>query len=418
MMDIKGRKDILFNIGYLFANKGINAVVPLFLMPLIIEKYSVAIYGKLVYFQNISLIFMLIADYGFIVSGARDISLVTSDIVKRNKIASSILFVKLILCLLNVLAFTLVGYFLDFNISDFILAYVVLIGFLMQSFIPVWYFQGIHQNKYLSFANLFSKIILVLLTLFLLKRGAGLVYVQSAELVSYLICLLVALVFMFNFCKFYFLKPDLKFIKDQFVSGFDVFVVSVLNWCITAGVVFITKNYSEQEEFGYYATFSRLAYYLFVIVFPLSQALFPYFVNHFNSDTSKSRFDHNKILRVYTLAILGLIFVSLLGSNTFFSIVFKREFNLHLPKYITIFYILILWVGLVLYNSFLGIQFFVSKGLDKLYRKYYTINAFVSLGFSFILVPKYLSLGAAFSLFIGEFVILILYRRKLTTVIG
>lgn len=406
-------KDVLLNIFYLFLNKGINALVPLILIPLIIEKYSVTNYGKLVYFQNIALFFMLLADYGFVVTGTRDIRLSISDVDHRNRITSSIFFVKILLCISSLLLFLIIFYVVELNWQDFLLAYSVLFTMLFQSMIPVWYFQGIEKNQYLSVANFVSKIFLILLSIFFITRGYGLLYYQITELISYLITVVISFFIMIKYCDYYLCKPEIKLIKNQFISGFNIFGVSILNWCLTAGVIFIVKKYTESIEFGYYATFSRLVYYIFIIIFPIIQALFPYFVNHFNSAGGTNNFNFRKIIRFFIFTVFLLVFASLFGAKIFFTSFFSIEFNRELVNYIYVFYFLVIWIGLVLYNNFIGIQFFVSKGLDKQYRIFYSINTFIVLVSSFILVPMYYSFGAAISLILGELVLFIIYLKKL-----
>ncbi|HNL82929.1 MAG TPA: hypothetical protein PKG56_06000, partial [Chitinophagaceae bacterium] len=92
---------------------------------------------------------------------------------------------------------------------------------------------------------------------------------------------------------------------------------------------------------------------------------------------------------------------------------FNQQFNSVLPNYINTFYILIVWVGLVLYNNFISLQLFVSKGKDIVYRNLYLLNTFVTVILFITLIPKYNSIGAAIALLSGELIMLLIYSRKI-----
>ena len=410
------KKEIIINTFHLFLNKGVNALVPLLLIPLLNEKFGIVGYGQLVYIQAMLTVFLLIADYGFIVTGTRDISLFEENIEERNKIASAIFFIKALLISVGFIA--CVVYFIFFYSGSqfvFLLSMAVLISFFMQSFVPSWFFQGIKKNKYISSINFITKILFFISVFYFLNKGATLIAVPVLEFISYLIAIIICIYLLYRYEKFKFKFPSLSLIKDQLKQGASIFIISILNWLILAGSIFFVGKYTskQSEEYGYYAAFSRLAYYIFAIIQPINQAIFPYFVSSFsNKAANASKFVKSTFL-YYSILVIVLVVGSILGSYLFFKFFFNQQFNSVLPNYIKTFYILIVWVGLVLYNNFISLQLFVSKGKDIVYRNLYLLNTFVTVILFITLIPKYNSIGAAIALLSGELIMLLIYSRKI-----
>jgi PST family polysaccharide transporter len=91
-----------------------------------------------------------------------------------------------------------------------------------------------------------------------------------------------------------------------------------------------------------------------------------------------------------------------------YNLFFDNRFMQGLPVYLPQFLVLLGWVSLVLINNFLAMQGLVAAGQDRIYRRYYSLNALVAVVLFFVLIPRYSGTGAAWAVFSGEALLTIL----------
>lgn len=77
------KSSLIQNTFFLFINKGVNAVVPIILIPLCNNFFGVEQYGNLIFAQATLGLLIVFADYSFSVSAPRDISANAHDFKKR-----------------------------------------------------------------------------------------------------------------------------------------------------------------------------------------------------------------------------------------------------------------------------------------------------------------------------------------------
>ncbi|MCZ2299238.1 MAG: oligosaccharide flippase family protein, partial [Chitinophagales bacterium] len=145
------KSSLVQNTFFLFLNKGINAVVPIVLIPLCNNIFGVEQYGSLVYAQASLGLLIVFADYSFSVSAPRDISANANDLTKVSSILSSIYTIKIVLSILGFLVLFLLPIFFSNNsIYNFQLFLLVYLALLLQSFLPFWFFQGMKCNHLIT----------------------------------------------------------------------------------------------------------------------------------------------------------------------------------------------------------------------------------------------------------------------------
>jgi len=396
------KREALWNSAQVFLNKGLNAVVPVFLIPFYNRVFGVEQYGELVYVQSAMTLLMFVSDYGFNVTGTRDASTLGDDKHGLAQLLSNIYSIKLALTLICYGIILMMAFLAGWSANVLFLYLATYSAFAFQSLTPYWFFQGIKQNVLITITNLVSKLLLVGLTLYLIDQGSKLVLAPFLEWVSYLAAFLMGNVILFVHLKFRLLRPRLTELYQQLSSGKNIFITTLLNWAITSGVLVVLKEYANAEQMGYYGTFVRIIYYVFALLQPFNQALFPYVSARF----SRSREEAVRLIRPVALAYMGLVILiltgGLLGSEMIFGMVFDDRFMFRLPVYLPQFFILLGWVSLVLVNNFLAMQGLVAVGLDKKYRQFYSLNAGLAIVLCFLLTPGYAGFGAAWAVFGGE----------------
>jgi PST family polysaccharide transporter len=417
IQQILKRKAFVLNTAHVFVNKGLNAIVPVLLIPYFNKIFGVAVYGELIYIQSLMMVLMFVTDYGFSTTGTRDISIHKSrnDEVKLAESLNAILITKMMLSLVCYAVLMVFIRVMGFSLEVALLYILTFTAFVLQSFTPFWYFQGIKSNSIITLINLFSKLVLLLLVFNIVKEGAPLLTIPIVEAISYAISFVSGVFVIFYMHKIKFRWPDKGQVWQQLKSGRYLFMFSIFNWLITGGSIVAVEFFLTATELGYYGTFSRLTYYCFALVQPINQALFPYISGKINHPIIERFYYVNLALKVYGAAVIIFLICSMLMTTSFFDLFFDSNFNANLFPFLPTFYLMCFWISLVMITYFLGIQVLVAFKQDKVYSRYYFVNTGIAM-LGFVFLTPWLGLpGVALSLILGELSLLVLlwlaYRR-------
>jgi PST family polysaccharide transporter len=411
------KSSLVQNTFFLFLNKGINAVVPIVLIPFCNNIFGVEQYGSLIYAQASLGLLIIFSDYSFSVSGPRDISANFNNLTKVSSILSSIYTIKIVLSLVGFLILFLIPFFFsnkpNFNFHLFLIVYLAL---LLQSFLPFWFFQGMRSNHFITSINFFSKIFFLFLVYFVAFHQKSIIWIPFFEMIAYVIALTASLIVLFKNFKVKFYIARLKEAINHFKDGWNIFLVILIYWLINGGSILFVNYYCSQEELGYFSVFSRISYYLFAIFQPVIFAVVPYMTEKFSNGSKDALIYFKKIFKYFVTGTLVVVTTLLLLSNQLFHQFFNQSFNTNLPKYLHSYYLLIIWVFFLLINNFMAMQLLIGNKKDKIFRRYLFYNGlFVLIGF-FILIPLYKGMGAAIAMLLGEclfFVLMFTYYNKI-----
>ncbi len=271
-----GRGLVFKNFLALAVLQGTNFLIPLIIMPYLIQTIGIKGYGIVGFVHAIMIYFISLTDYGFNISATRDIAINREDHNTISKIFSKVIVTK---CLLLILSF-LVLCFLNALVPDFNeISFVIFIGFSVvvgQTLLPVWFFQGMEQMKYITYLNVASKLIFTLLIFLFVKKIGDeylvLLFLGLGNAVSGLFGLILAM----KQYKLTFVKVSLKDIQQELVMGWNLFlsnfsIVSYMN-----SNVFILGLFTSSLVVGYYSVAEKIVMALRQVLTVFHQATYPH----------------------------------------------------------------------------------------------------------------------------------------------
>lgn len=410
--DLFRRRDVIINASQLYLNKVLNSIIPFFLIPYYNKVFGVEQYGELIFIQAIISLLIYVTDYGFIVTGTREVSIHAQNKNHLSSLVSSVLILKLILT-------SIVFFVLVFSIwvrslpPQVMLLYTVsFMALTLQNFMPSWFFQGMKKNSIITLSNLASKIILISLVVIFVNEGSPLWIVPLIDALAYFLFFAVGLYLIFTSFDLRFVLPTFEQVKSNFKLSQDNFLITILSWVTTGGILILTEKYVSDQSFGYFGIFTRICYYIFASAHQINLTVFPYLSERFARSEDEGNKMLNSISRIYFLFVCVLLFGGIIFGALFFNTVFDDEFNQNLGPHLNTFYLLVIWVSLVLLNNFIGLQYFVSRKQDYIYRRYYFVNVVISVTGCVILAPKFGIAGSASSVVLGEFALLCLLLHR------
>ena len=158
------------NFIFLFVVQFSNYVLPFLVIPLLTRALGIEGYGKYAFYLGIANFLLVFIRFGFEFSATRQISIHADCTEKVGEIVGAVLQIKTLLLIITLIFYGLFVFLFKPDEQANILLLggaLLLIG---QMLLPVWYFQGMQQMKYVTFYTIITKIVYVSL-LFAMIRG-------------------------------------------------------------------------------------------------------------------------------------------------------------------------------------------------------------------------------------------------------
>jgi len=396
------RKEVILNATQLYLNKALNAIIPFILIPYYNKIFGVEQYGLLIFIQAVATLLIYITDYGFIVTATREVSVYAHDKERLSSLVSSVMVMKAILTLIVFTGLVFVVWAIGLPTNSILLYLLSFLALTLQNFMPSWFFQGIKKNFIITLSNLLSKVLLVVLIWLMISEDSSLWIVPLIDSISYFLFFIVGLILIYSSFKIKFITPGVQSIKENIKLGKDNFIVTLLSWVTTGGILILTEQFVSDTDFGYFGVFTRICYYIFAAVHQINLTAFPYISERFARSGKEGQHLFKSIALPYGVFVSGVFIGGLTLGQFFFGTFFDADFNHDLPAYLPTFYLLVTWVSMVLVNNYFGLQFFIANKKDKIYRRYYSLNVLLSVIACVILAPQFGVLGAGIAMVLGE----------------
>lgn len=404
-------------IQFLFNNKfknffiygigqAINLISPLIVMPYLVLVCGKEGLGKVGVGFSFALIIIVLIDYGSYINGTKEISINRNDIDKiRKKIVSIYLMKFYLLVFISIISFFLIR-LIPFFYKEQLVFFFSLLFVFGQFLNPTWVFQGTESYKWISFINIFSKIIYVVSVFLFVKQGSDYIFVNAYLGLGLIISSLIGLLFLISKynLKLYFgaTKDAFLLINEEFTLTFSQLFLSFYQYLPIILISYIGGNTMA----GQYRIIDQV-----IMIFRTYLQMFFNFVYadvclqiHLSLKNGiKQWFKYNSLNYI-------LVFFLLLVSYAF-SDVILLHFNIQLKELTTM--KLYFKTGLII-PLFMGVSIALKQLLFALNKNsnYIIITiatSFLSLFVLYFLVNKIGLQGAFISTIIIEFLVIVLY---------
>ena len=301
-------KLVLKNSLYLFSTQIGFYFVPLILLPYLIRTIGIENFGLLAFATATISLFRGIVEYGFNLSGTKQISVNRNNKEITSKLVSSILISKIFLIFISFFILLLLLFFNKFNKDWEIYFFTFLIIFADILFME-WFFQGIEDMKTITYIKLFHKIVFVILVLLFVENIEDYYLVP---LIDSLIAIFMGFFTIYIITKKYninFHFPEIQDIIYQLKDGWHIFLSRIAVILYTSLNIFVLGLFVDNRILGFYSFAEKIYLAIRGLLSPLIQALYPFLSAKYLSNQS----DYYTIVKKLTyflffiLSILSLI---------------------------------------------------------------------------------------------------------------
>ena len=360
------KRRLLENIFSLSVLQIANYILPLITLPYLVRVLGAEKFGLISFAGAFIQYFVVLTEYGFGLSGTRQVSINRYNQQKLSLIISSIFFLKVIFLMFSALVLAgLLFYIPKFRVDW--LVYVITFGIVLENVVfPVWFYQGVEDMKYITIRNLGAKIFFTIMLFICVRESDDYLYVPLLNSMGMIVAGLFGLIPLFTKYKISFKKPTYKECIEQIQEAWHLFTSRLFINIYTTSNTVILGLFASNEIVGYYSAALKLYNAIQSMTLPVATTLFPYFAKKINDDRENAILQFRKLFR-YTLSFTFLISCLLFLFSPFIVQVLLGK---NYEKSILILRIL---SGVIFFgwnNYTLGIQGLVNFGYKEIFSKY------------------------------------------------
>ena len=390
----KETKKLFENILALSILQFINYILPLFTFPYLVRTLGIEQFGFFAFITSVISYFRLIIDYGFNLTATRDIAVNQYNHGQLIQIFNSVIIIKFFLFLISALILLSITIFIKKFESHQLLYFLAFMTLAGETFLPLWFFQGMEDMKYITAISTFSKLIYTLFIFYLINQPSDIYKIFLINSITNILISLHALRTIKIKYNIYFEKQSYITIWQYTYNTWSIFVSNISISLYTISATFILGIFTNNTIVGYFSAAEKIIHAFKILTTPISQALFPY-VNknkqrdlNFTWKLSKYIFISTGLLSILIFIFAQDIIFFLMGKTYTNSIILLKIMS-PLP----------LLIGL---SNLFGIQTMLSFGKTKAFSKILFTGAIFGISLSLFLVPNYHHIGSAITQLLVE----------------
>lgn len=396
--------------------QGANLILPLITFPYLVRILGIEKYGLIIFAQAFIAYFSTLTNYGFDLSGTREISINKNKIQKLIKTYNSILIARIWLVLLGLIVMSIIVFSVEKFTSEwklYFLTYGIVVGTAM---FPTWFFQGMEKMKFITILTLISKAIFTISIFIFVRTPEDYLLVPSLNAIGSIFVAIVSLMLINKKFGIPFKGQKNKYVLKQFQNGWYIFLSSISINLYSNTTTFVLGLVTNSIMVGYYGIAVKVVKIIISLFTPFYQAIYPHIVQLLEKSKLDSTLLLKKVLKYTFLISIVVWLIGFIFAEPMFYLVFGKGVNHSIMLFRLLSpLIIVLPIAYVMFNLVM-----LSFKMDKYFLKIYVTGALLNIGLLviFLFWLKLSTVGAAISLMICETTLtiyagILLYKHKI-----
>lgn len=382
----------------------IAVIVPLLTTPYVsrvLKADQIGVYG---FTTAVATYFLMFGNLGIMYYGQLKLASVRDDKEKLSKVFWELFITRTIVLFISTIIYIAYIFLTDIYRNE----YLILLTVLFSGFLDIsWLFQALEMFKITVLRNSFIKISALVLVYICVKSEDDLILYMLIVYGSTILGNLTLWPYLKKYIKFEIRRP-INF-KIHFYMCLVYFIPILAGSAYTyLDKVLIKLLTGLNSEVGYYEQAHKIEQVLVCFVTAIGTVLLPRlkYIRE-NGDQIEVLNIINKSIRIVFLFGLPMVCGVFLISDELIPWFLGEGYDKCIIL-LKIFSILLFLTGL---NSLIGSQCLMSSGRQKEYNIGIVVAAVVNIILNFMLIPRYLSVGAAVSTVIGELTVFLIFLK-------
>lgn len=364
---ITNYKTLIKNFSYLSILQIFSLSVPLITYPYLIKTLGIEKYGLVVFAQVILSYFLTTVNFGYSISGIREISLHRNNKAKLGEIVSSIFIIKAFIALVCFLMlYSILTVFIeDENYKTlFLLSFWICISDII---FPKWYFEGIEKMKFLTIIILVERLFYICFVFIFIKNSSDYLILPLISGISSLITSIIPLTIIHYKHKITFKLQSINVLKKYVLKSYQIFISDVFHRIYAASPKIMIGAFLGMDEVAIYDLADKVVTVLKLPQSVLGQILFP------KISFEKDLVFVKKAFKVALILNFFLFVVAIIFSE--FIVTFLGGSRMIASQIILC--VLLLTIPFTAITNIFGVQLLISFGFQNIYRKVITLSVLV-----------------------------------------
>jgi len=274
---------MISNFSYLTLINVVNKLLPLIIIPYIVHTIGIEKFGIITFAWALIAFFILVTQYSFLLTAIKYISQYRDDIIKVSQHFWLVLSVRFIMFLLISIIFV----FLLFTIERFYTQKEVFLFTFLALFadiiMPLWFFRGIEEMKYIAIFNIIAKIAYTLSIFLIITEETDYVWIPLLNSLALLMVNLYALYFAISRFEIELILPTWGEIKNAFIEGKDIFLSNMSVALYTTINIILLGFLTNYTVVGVYSLAESLFSAYNGIIKTYTMVVYPHLAKYTNS---------------------------------------------------------------------------------------------------------------------------------------
>lgn len=390
----KEYKRILENMISLTGLQFASYILPLITLPYLTLVLGPEKFGLTQYAISLITYFQFFTDYGFNLSATRELAICRDDNQKISQIFSSVMFIKLCLCILSFIILLLIVMFIPKFSEDsyvYILTFGMVIGYML---FPTWLFQGLEYMRYTSILNIIGKIVFTVLIFIFIHDITDYMLVPLINSLGYILVGILGIYIALTKFNIKITIPSIRDIKYHLREGWYVFISTIAINMYTTTNTFLLGLLTNNTLVGYYSIAEKIILAVNGLLNPISQALYPFISRTVKTDDKTRSIEFiRKITKIMTL--VGIVLSA--GLFIFAKPIILLLFGQSYANSVIILQIISIVPLAVSLSTVFGVETMLTFNYKKAFTSIVMIGGIIDIVLGIILITLMKEIGIAIS---------------------
>lgn len=258
-----------------------NYFLGLMLFPFLSRVLSVEKFGLVGFSISFVLVFQMIVEYGFSISGTAQIAKYQSSSEKINSIVSTVIYAKIALSVMALVIFLTSVLFIKMIRNNFVFVGLFILDSFIKAFLPDFYFRGIEDMKTITVRAVIAKTLAILLVLIFVSGDKQLIFVPFSYIIGDLVALVITGSMMIK-RGVSITSINMRDIKIILQEGFPYFLSRIsVSINSSIGTFFLGLKFSPSSiETGILSGITKITTAGDMLLTPVNDSIYPHMVRN------------------------------------------------------------------------------------------------------------------------------------------
>ena len=187
------KKNVLYNIISLYGLSIAKIIFPLVTLPYLTRVLSVDLYGMVSYVKTLMTYFQIVVDFGFLLSGTKDIVNSKDNFNKLEKEIGDILFARIILAMVSLIVLIFIIFSFPVVREYKIYTLLAFVPIFLSLFLFDYVFRGLEKMQIITSRFFLMKVISTFFTFVLIKSDADIIWIPILDIISSSVAIILIL---------------------------------------------------------------------------------------------------------------------------------------------------------------------------------------------------------------------------------